>query len=254
MDIKTGSGAFAASEEMAGDLAQSIVAVANGAGLPTTALMTDMDQVLGHSVGNALEVAEAVAFLTDARARDARLHEIVLALAAEMLVLGRLAVSIADGRARVEACLADGRAAETFARMVRALGVPADLVERVDSCLPHAAVVRPCPASRTGIVAGMDARSVGLAVVGLGGGRQRASDSINPAVGLSDVAGVGRPVAAGDRLAMVHAADEESAETAVAALQRAIRIEDTAPLPQPVIYARIDGHGPAKSGARGWAA
>jgi thymidine phosphorylase len=254
MDVKTGSGAFAASEEMAGDLAQSIVAVANGAGLPTTALMTDMDQVLGHSVGNALEVAEAVAFLTDARARDARLHEIVLALAAEMLVLGRLAVSIADGRARVEACLADGRAAETFARMVRALGGPADLVERVDSCLPHAAVVRPCPASRTGIVAGMDARSVGLAVVGLGGGRQRASDSINPAVGLSDVAGVGRPVAAGDRLAMVHAADEESAETAVAALQRAIRIEDTAPLPQPVIYARIDGHGPAKSGARGWAA
>jgi thymidine phosphorylase len=254
MDVKTGSGAFAASEEMAGDLAQSIVAVANGAGLPTTALMTDMDQVLGHSVGNALEAAEAVAFLTDARARDARLHEIVLALAAEMLVLGRLAVSIADGRARVEACLADGRAAETFARMVRALGGPADLVERVDSCLPHAAVVRPCPASRTGIVAGMDARSVGLAVVGLGGGRQRASDSINPAVGLSDVAGVGRPVAAGDRLAMVHAADEESAETAVAALQRAIRIEDTAPLPQPVIYARIDGHGPAKSGARGWAA
>ena len=239
MDIKTGSGAFAASESMARDLAQSIVAVASGAGLPTTTLITDMGQVLGITVGNALEVREAVAYLTQPRTRDARLHDVVMALATELLVLGKLAPSLAAARTKAEACLADGRAAETFARMVAALGGPTDVLARIDAHLPKAAVVRACTAARAGVVTGMDARDIGLAVVTLGGGRRRASDTIDPAVGLTDVVGIGGAVAAGDTLAVVHAADETAADTAITALRHAICIADTAPAPQPVVRARI---------------
>ncbi len=241
MDVKTGSGAFAASAAMAHALADSIVGVASGAGLPTTALITDMDQVLGTTVGNALEVAEAVAYLTGAQGRAPRLHAVVLALAAEMLVLGRLAGSLAEARAKAEACLADGRAAEAFARMVAALGGPRDFTAHTTRYLPRAPVIRPCTAERAGVVAAMDARAVGLVVVSLGGGRKQASDSIDPAVGLSDVVGVGQAVAAGEPLALVHAADDAAADTAVAELRQAIRIADSAPPAPPVIHARIDG-------------
>jgi thymidine phosphorylase len=244
MDVKTGGGAFAASEAMACELAQSIVAVAGGAGLPTTALITDMDQVLGRHVGNALEVAEAVVYLTDPHARDSRLNEIVLALAAELLVLGRIAATSGEARVRAEASLADGRAAEIFARMVQALGGPADLVAHPGRHLRRAPVERPCLAGRTGFVAGMDARAIGLTVVGLGGGRRQASDRINPAVGLANVVTLGRAVATGDPLAIVHAADEDAADAAIEALHRAIRVEDSAPLIQSPVRARLDGHTP----------
>jgi thymidine phosphorylase len=226
---------------MARDLADSIVAVAAGAGLPTTALITDMDQVLGSSVGNALEVAETVSCLTAPQEGDARLREIVLALAAEMLVLGGLAASVTEGRAQADARLADGRAAETFARMVRSLGGPADILDCAGAHLPQAPVVRPCPAPRAGTIAGMDGRAIGLAVVGLGGGRRRASDAIDPAVGLTQVVGIGRAVAAGEPLALVHAADEASAGATIAALQAAIRIGESAPAMPPVVRMRIDG-------------
>ena len=122
MDVKCGSGAFCDTEAMARDLAESLVAVANQAGLSTTALITDMDQVLGRDVGNALEVMETVAYLTGEGTRDPRLHEVVMALAGEMLALGDLAPSVAAGRARAEAALDDGRAAEKFARMVCGAG------------------------------------------------------------------------------------------------------------------------------------
>ncbi|TWS95138.1 thymidine phosphorylase [Reyranella sp. CPCC 100927] len=246
MDIKTGSGAFAASAAMARDLADSIVAVATGAGLPTTALITDMDQVLGTTVGNALEVRETVAYLTEPRTRDARLHDVVMALAAEMLVLGKLAPSLAEARTKAEACLADGRAAETFARMVAALGGPADILARGDAHLPTATAVRACTAERAGVVTGMNARDIGLAVVTLGGGRRRASDTIDPSVGLSDVAGVGRRVAAGDPLALVHAADAAAADAAISTLRRAIHVANDAPLPHPVVHARIDAEGTSR--------
>src|SRR5882724_7054078 len=124
MDVKCGSGAFCDTEEMARDLAKSLVAVANRAGLPTVALITDMDCVLGRDVGNALEVAEAVFYLKGEGTREPRLHEVVMSLAGEMLALGKLAPSVAAGRARAEAALEDGRAAEKFSRMVAALGGP----------------------------------------------------------------------------------------------------------------------------------
>jgi len=234
MDVKTGSGAFAADEGMARDLAASIVAVARGAGLPTTALITDMDQVLGGSVGNAVELRETIGYL-GAGPRDPRLHEVVMALAAEMLLMGGLAASLDAARAKAEAALADGRAREVFGRMLAALGGPADFLDRPDTYLASAPAVKPCPAPASGFVTGMDARAVGIAVVTLGGGRVRAGDGIDPAVGLTGVLPVGTAVRAGDPLALVHAADDAAAAAAVATLRQAIRIGDTPPPPAPVV-------------------
>src|ERR1700754_1214388 len=169
MDVKCGSGAFCDTEAMARDLAESLVAVANQAGLPTVALITDMDRVLGRNVGNALEVVEAVKYLKGEGTRNARLHEVTMALAGEMVALGGLAPEAVAGRAQAEAALADGRAAEMFARMVGALGGPDDFLEHSARYLAHASVIRPCNAQRSGHVMGMDARQVGMAVVTLGG-------------------------------------------------------------------------------------
>jgi len=239
MDVKTGSGAFAADPAMARELAESIVAVANGAGLPTTALITDMDQVLGRTAGNAVEVAETVAYLRDVGRREDRLHQVVLALASEMLVLGGLAETADQGRRQAEVVLDNGKAAETFGRMVAALGGPRDFVDNAGHYMPSAPVILPCPALQGGAVTRMNARAIGIAVIGLGGGRQRASDMIDPRVGLTDIVPVGRRIAAGEPLAMVHAADAGAAGQAIAALRTAIHIGDAAPAERPVIHARI---------------
>jgi thymidine phosphorylase len=239
MDVKFGSGAFCDSEPMARDLAQSLVAVANRAGLPTTALITDMDRVLGRTVGNALEVAEAVAYLKGEGARDARLHEVVMALAGEMLVLGGLASGAATARARAETALADGRAAQKFGRMVSALGGPDDFLERPGRYLSRAVVVRPCIADRSGHVVGMDAHEVGIAVVTLGGGRRHADDAIDTSVGLADMVDVGTPVRAGDPLCIVHAASEAGAEEAISMVRAAIHIGRAVPPQAPVVIARV---------------
>jgi thymidine phosphorylase len=222
MDVKCGSGAFCDTEEMARDLAESLVAVANQAGLPTVALITDMDRVLGRNVGNALEIVETVEYLKGEDTRDPRLHEVTMALAGEMVALGGLAPDAAAGRAKAEAALADGRAAEVFARMVGALGGPDDFLEHSARYLGHASVIRPCHAERSGYVAGMDARQVGIAVVALGGGRSHADDAIDPSVGLTDVVDVGTAVRAGSLLCVVHAASDADADQAIEIVQRAI--------------------------------
>jgi thymidine phosphorylase len=238
MDVKTGSGAFIADPAMSRALAEAIVGIANGAGVRTAAHITDMNQVLGTTVGNALEVAETVDYLTG-RAREARLHAVVLALAAEMLLLGRLAASLPEARAMAEKRLDDGSAAEIFARMVAALDGPADFVERHESYLPRAGVVRPCLAERDGFVAAMETREIGITAIHLGGGRRRATDLIDPAVGFSAVRPIGSPIAAGEPLALVHAASDADADAAIAALRRMIRIGDAAPPARDVVHHRI---------------
>jgi thymidine phosphorylase len=239
MDVKTGSGAFADTIEMATELAKSIVAVANGTGLPTTALITDMDQVLGRNVGNALEVAETVDYLKGDR--ESRLHDVVMSLAAEMLVLGGLSPDIARARARAEQSLADGKAAEVFARMVADLGGPPDFLERSADYLPAASVVLPCLPRRVGVVSAMNAREVGLAVVGLGGGRRRASDRVDYAVGLENVCTLGDEVGPERPLALIHAASEDDAQAAAAALSAAIEVGDQAPQTSNIVHKRLAG-------------
>jgi len=238
MDVKAGGGAFIADPALSHSLAGSIATIATGAGVRTTALITDMDAVLGRTVGNALEVAETVDYLAG-RERDPRLHEVVLSLATEMLLLGHLAATPAEARAKAQARLDDGSAAETFARMVAALDGPSDFLERHASYLPRAGVIKPCVAEESGFIAAMETREIGITVINLGGGRRRASDPIDPAVGLSAVGGIGTKIATGEPLAMVHAASEADAEAAIAVLRRVIRIADAPPAVQPVVRARI---------------
>jgi thymidine phosphorylase len=239
MDVKCGSGAFCDTEVMARDLARSLVSVANQAGLPTIALITDMDRVLGRNVGNALEIVETVEYLKGEGTRDPRLHEVTMALASEMLALGKLAPSPAAGRARAEAALEDGRAADVFGRMVSALGGPDDFMKHSARYLTHAPVIRPCNAERSGHVTGMNAREVGIAVVALGGGRTHADDAIDASVGLTEVIDVGAQVRAGSLLCIVHAASDDDADQAIAILRRAIRIEEGPPAAKPVIMERV---------------
>ncbi len=229
MDVKCGNGAFSDSRDTADDLAHSIVAVAGHAGLKTTALITDMNQVLGQTVGNALEVAEAIRYLcgeSGGTAREARQHAITLALGAELLVLGGLACNTGEARMRLQAALDSGAAAEYFARMVVALGGPADLLENPTRHLVAAPVVLPAPAQRPGVLSAMQTRSIGLAVIALGGGRAKADDVIDTRVGLSHMQSLGTHFAVGEPLALVHAADLASAERAIAQLQVACTISD----------------------------
>ncbi|MGY2048188.1 thymidine phosphorylase [Methylobacterium sp. JK268] len=239
MDVKAGSGAFMAHEEEARALAESLVAVANGAGLPTRALLTRMDQPLASAAGNAVEVAYGADYLAGRR-RAPRFHAVTLALAAEMLVLGGLAADADAATARLEAALASGRAAEIFGRMVAALGGPADLVERPAAHLPAAPVVRPVPPPRAGVVAGIATREVGLAVIGLGGGRTRPQDPIDHAVGFTDLAALGDAVGTGAPLGVVHARTEAGAEAAAAALQAAYAIAEAGEAEAAPILGRVE--------------
>jgi thymidine phosphorylase len=223
LDVKSGTGAFMATLDDARALAASLVRVANGAGLPTVALLTDMSEPLATSAGNALEVRAAVDFLTGARV-DPRLFEVTVALGAEMLVIGGLSPDLAAGRAAIEAAFRSGRAAERFQKMVSALGGPGDLVDDPSRHLALAPVVRAVHAPAAGHVSSIDTRAIGVAVVALGGGRTRASDPIDPSVGFTDLAGLGDAVDASRPLGVVHARSEADADAAAAALRSAYAI------------------------------
>nr|WP_205945520.1 MULTISPECIES: thymidine phosphorylase [Erwinia] len=238
MDVKVGSGAFMPTFEKSEALAQAIVGVANGAGCKTTALLTDMNQVLASSAGNALEVREAVQFLTG-EYRNPRLLEVTMALCSEMLLSGGLATSADDARSKLQAVLDNGRAAEIFARMVAAQKGPTDFIERMDSYLPAPMLSKAVFADRPGIVNAMDTRALGMAVVSLGGGRRRASDSIDYSVGFSDVAQLGDAVDGQRPLAVIHASDEASWQEAASAVKRAVAVGEGVPASTPVIYRRI---------------
>lgn len=227
LDVKVGSGAFCPTLPQARELARSLVDTAHGAGLPARALITDMNAVLGRTAGNALEVQEAIAFLKHEPGGCPRLRAVTLALCAELLHLGGLADSLEAAHAMTEQALRSGAAAERFARMVRLLGGPPDVLR--DAGLATAPVQRPVPALRDGFVAATDVRAVGQVVVGLGGGRQTPGAAVDPRVGLAEVLPPGQRVIAGAPLAVVHAADVAAAEQAVSALQRTMGLADAPP-------------------------
>ncbi len=243
MDVKVGSGAFMESMEQARQLARSIIGTAASARLQTHALVTDMNETLGFTAGNAVEVRETVDYLANRR-REPRLDEVVLALCAEMLVLGGLDEDRAAARSRAQAALTSGKAAEVFGRMVAALGGPSDFLERHERYLPAAPVTRPVPPPQPGYLSAVNARAVGNAIIELGGGRRRADDELDLSVGFTDVAPIGAAVDNARPLAMVHAASEERAQQAVQSLQRACTIGESPPLRRPVVYEtmRPEGH------------
>ncbi len=238
MDVKTGSGAFMPELNQAHILAQSLVSVAAAAGLPTHALITDMDQPLASAVGNALEVSHAIAHLTGTR-REPRMQEIVCALGGEMLTIGKLAANRAEGHAMIAEALASGHAAESFARMVHLLGGPADLLERPAAHLPRAPVNVPVPARASGYVQHMATRDIGLIIVGLGGGRQRADDKIDASVGLTAMVEIGQHVTRGEPLAYVHAATPEAASWAAGLMAEAVTIGAQPINSSPVVINRL---------------
>ena len=223
MDVKTGSGAFMTTREGAHELAESIATVATGAGLPTVSLITEMNEPLAGAAGNAVEVQNAIDYLTGAK-RDARLHRVTVALGAESLALSGLAKNVEAATAVLERALNSGTAAEKFERMVAGLGGPKDFMARAHAALPHAPVLVDATPETTGFVVEVDVRAIGLAVVELGGGRSRASDSIDPAVGLTGLAGIGAEVGPDAPLARVHARTPGDAEKAALRLRAAYRI------------------------------
>lgn len=238
LDVKVGSGAFMATVEDARALAESLVKTANEAGVRTSALMTDMNQSLGQSAGNALEVLEVMETLTGSSVNEA-LWDVTAALGGEVLMLAGKADSLDDGAALIDAAIESGRAAETFGRMVAALGGPVDFVERYPDRLPAAPLIVPVPAPRPGFVARVNGRALGEAVVRLGGGRLVGSDRINPSVGLTGLAMIGEEMARGEALALVHAPDQARADQAVAAVLAACQLSDDPPEEPPLIHCRI---------------
>jgi thymidine phosphorylase len=235
MDVKTGSGAFMRTLEESRALARSLIGVAASAGLRTHAAITDMSQTLGSSVGNALEIAEVIAFLKG-DAREPRLAEVVFVLVSEMLVMGGLAGDAAQARQRAEAALRSGEAAERFARMVAELGGPRDLLAGAARHLPRAPLVEPIFPAAQGWVASVDARAIGSLLVELGGGRQVAGEALDLAVGLTAVSGIGTRVGRDRPLAMLHARSAQQVRRAGEVLRGAVSLSDEPVAPPPVVH------------------
>ncbi len=236
LDVKTGSGAFMPTLDKSRELARSLVAVANGAGTKTAALITDMNQPLASAAGNALEVRNAVDFLTGAH-RDARLYDVTLGLCAAALSLTGFK---GDAKKACEVALWSGQATEHFARMVAMLGGPADFVEHMDRHLAPAPIVRDVFAAGTGVVTAIDTRAVGMAVVALGGGRRMPSDKIDHTVGFDRLLGLGGQADRETPIARLHARDAASAADAERRLISAYRLGGAAPPTLPLIAESIE--------------
>ena len=238
LDVKIGSGAFMTSKEEAETLARSLVDVANGAGVKTSALITDMNEPLADAAGNVVELRNCLDFLKGNKA-GTRLETVVLAFAVEMLVQSGIAAGSTEAEGRARDAIASGKAADVFGRMVHGLGGPADLLENPDRYLTAAPVQKPVLASFDGWLGACDARAIGMSVIDLGGGRRHPQDKIDHRVGFSDILPLGTKVSRGDRIATVHAADEVTADKAIADFATNYRIAEAGPALPPVIVTRI---------------
>ena len=238
MDVKVGNGAFMESTERATELARSIIGTAAKAGLKTHAVITDMNEVLGTTAGNALEIEESVLYLRD-EVRDARLDEVVMALCAEMVLIGGIETSRDTARARCEEAVSSGKAAEIFARMTTALGGPGDFMDNYGAYLAKAPVVRCVYAE--GTVSAVDTRAVGNAIIELGGGRRQVGEKLDLSVGLTDIAPLGAELSKERPLAVVHAASEDDADRAAENLHNAYTTGASKASPGPVICEILTG-------------
>jgi len=229
MDVKTGNGAFADNLPMAQELARSIVDVSNGTGVKTSALITDMNQVLGRNIGNGVEVQETVDFFLDENTRDARLHEIVISLCGEMLKIGGLVETREEGCKKAQESLDNGKAVEVFSKMIAALGGPTDFVENSKNHLEEAPVKLEVFASSAGYVETVNTRDIGLAVIQLGGGRRVASDDVDHAVGITDFIALGHEVSPKTPIATIHARNQDQAQQVARLISASITISNQAP-------------------------
>lgn len=238
MDVKVGNGAMMHTLEDATALAESIVNVANGAGVKTQAIITDMHQVLGDSAGNAVEIIETVDYLTG-KYREPRLHEVVVRLAQSMLINTKLATSEQDALAQINKVLDSGEAAELFNKMIAAMGGPNDLLENPWRSMQKADVVKDVVAPQDGYIASQETRDIGLIVVEMGGGRTANGQDIDHRVGITGVLPVGTKVSKGDVIAQIHANDDTQADKAISQYLNAVAISEQAPEVMPVIHSIV---------------
>lgn len=238
MDLKCGNGAFMDNLDSARQLAQSIVNVANGAGTKTKAVLTDMNQVLGHTAGNALEMQEAVNYLKGENV-DPRLHQITMELCAELLVSAKLAANLEDAKAKLEHSLSSGTALEIFAKMVSQLGGPVDFIERPEHYLTKANIIKPIYSDHHGYVSTMQTRNIGLSIIGLKGGRTRSDQKLDYATGFSSFCQIGDYVDDEAPLCFIHAQNEADFERTEAELKANIIISDDKPQTKPAIIEKI---------------
>ena len=229
MDIKTGNGAFAADFKMAQELAQSIANVSSNSGVPTSCLITDMDQVLGHSVGNAIEVVECIDFLKNPNNADHRLLELTIELSAYMLQLSGLASDLKTARIKSMNALESGKAASIFGKMITELGGPSDLMERPEKHLKPMPVITPIQSNSSGFISEIDARAIGLSMIHLKAGRTKSSDAVDHGVGLSNIVSKGQWVSKGDPIAMAHCRDQKQLDYLQLEFPSLIKLDEKEP-------------------------
>ncbi len=239
MDLKCGNGAFMGSLEDAHALAKSIVSVANNAGTGTKAILTDMNQVLGTTAGNAVEIVEAVNYLKNINV-DMRLHAITMELCANLLVQSKLFDSVDNAKLQLQKNIDSGKALEIFGRMVSALGGPADFTDNPEKYLPQSMLKLPVFASSCGYITGMNTRNIGLSIIELKGGRTSPEQKIDHSTGYSGFCQIGDYVDEDTPLAFVHAANEDDYERAAAALRANITISDKMPAPGKTVFEVVE--------------
>ena len=229
MDIKTGNGAFAADYKMAQELAQSIANVSSNSGVPTSCLITDMDQVLGHSVGNAIEVVECIDFLKNPNNADHRLLELTIELSAYMLQLSGLASDLQTARIKSMNALESGKAASIFGKMITELGGPSDLMERPEKHLKPMPVITPIQSNSSGFISEIDARAIGLSMIHLKAGRTKSSDAVDHGVGISNIVSKGKWVSKGDPIAVAHCRDQKQLDYLQLEFPSLIKLDEKEP-------------------------
>jgi len=236
LDVKFGSGAFLPGREAALRLAETLVDLAGRLGLPATALLTSMEAPLGATIGNALEVREAIACLRGQGPGD--LRDVTLALGTEALIAAGTETDHGAGTARLGRLLDGGGALDRFRRLVEAQGGDPRVVDEPER-LPSAAVRRDVPSPRSGAVSRLDARALGWAAVELGAGRRRIEDEVDPAVGLEILTPVGGRVDEGEPVVRIHARTERDAERAAVRIDRAIEVGAEPPPSGPLVWRRV---------------
>jgi pyrimidine-nucleoside phosphorylase len=236
LDVKTGSGAFMKSEADSRRLAESLVSIGTASGVKTEAIITRMDAPLGRAVGNALEVIECLEVLKGRGPAD--LIEVTLALTSRMLVLARVADDLADGEDRARDAIASGAGLERFRQIVAQQGGDPRIVDDYTR-LPSAPERHIVGAPRAGFLTRLDAELVGRASVGLGAGRDRVEDFIDPGVGIFLAAKPGEELAKGDPILALHYRDRGRLDQAIALASRAIEIGDGRPAARPLIVGEV---------------
>ena len=247
MDIKTGNGAFAADYSMAQELAQSIADVSSSAGVPTRCLITNMDQVLGHNVGNATEIQECTEFLIEPKKANERLLQLTLELAAQMLQLSGIESDLEIARTKSQEALFSGQAAQVFGRMIHALGGPVDLLEKTDDYLVPMPIIDPILSNSSGYITEMDVRAIGLNMIHLKAGRTKASDSIDHGVGLTDIVSIGQWVDTGQPLAYAHVRNDDQVQYLQQTLPLTLQFSENSPETAPLVYEIFSSNKEGKS-------